>query len=245
MGSKEQSELRILVRPKNYRIQKNSCCKKTNCKKEKESCCAKEEEKNPRRLVDIGLDISTSIVGVALLDAITGDMIKIEAYKLNRTKFKDVWDKAAEVKSALNNTVDTNKYNLQRIFVEEAHMRFTPGFSSAKTLFTLSRFNGIVSYIGYELFGVKPIMINVRTGRKNLGIKINRKDKSKDNKTKIFEAVKKLHPDFPWVQHLAKTGYHKGKMVYDKHNFDMADAYITAASGQIEYPYSKHGNTEK
>jgi len=245
MGSKEQSELRILVRPKNYRIQKNSCCKKTNCKKEKESCCAKEEEKNPRRLVDIGLDISTSIVGAALLDAITGDMIKIEAYKLNRTKFKDVWDKAAEVKSALNNTVDTNKYNLQRIFVEEAHMRFTPGFSSAKTLFTLSRFNGIVSYIGYELFGVKPIMINVRTGRKNLGIKINRKDKSKDNKTKIFEAVKKLHPDFPWVQHLAKTGYHKGKMVYDKHNFDMADAYITAASGQIEYPYSKHGNTEK
>jgi len=124
-------------------------------------------------------------------------------------------------------------------------MRFTPGFSSAKTLFTLSRFNGIVSYIGYELFGVKPIMINVRTGRKNLGIKINRKDKSKDSKTKIFEEVKKLHPDFPWVQHLAKTGHHKGEMVFDKHNFDMADAYVTAASGQIEYPYSKHMTIEK
>jgi len=83
MGAQEQGEIRILDRPENHRIQKNSCCKKTNCKKEKESCCAKEEEKNPRRLVDVGLDISTSIVGVALLDAVTGDMIKIEAYKLN------------------------------------------------------------------------------------------------------------------------------------------------------------------
>jgi len=168
---------------------------------------------------------------------VTGEMIKIKTIRLDKAKFKDIWDKASEIKKSFKSIID-GQCDLKRIFVEQSHMRFTPGFSSAKTLFALSRFNGIVSYIGYELFQVKPMMINVRTGRKKLGIKIDRKDKTKDNKTKIFEAVRLLHPEFPWIQHLAKSGKQKGKMVYDKYNFDMADAYITAAAGQIEYPYT-------
>lgn len=239
MGTEKQRRISVLDFKEDTSLQENPKSKKE--KKTKKNCCKEEKEditSDVRTLVDLGLDISTSIVGIAILNSETRKMVNITYCKLNRTKFKDIWDKSAEVKSVLSKVIDNKKYKVRHIFVEEAHMRFTPGFSSAKTLFLLSRFNGIVSYVGYEMFDVKPIMINVRTGRKNLGIKINRKDKSKDNKTKIFEVVKKMHPDFPWVQHLAKSGKHKGSMVYDKCNFDMADAWITAAAGQVEYPFT-------
>ena len=38
-------------------------------------------------------------------------------------------------------------HDIQKIFIEENLQAFRPGFSSAKTLLTLARFNGIVSYL--------------------------------------------------------------------------------------------------
>jgi hypothetical protein len=141
------------------------------------------------------------------------------------------------MKKMLRQAVDTEKYEVRRIFVEEAAKKFSPGFSSAGTIFALASFNGIVSYLAHELFGVKPQMINVRSARKQLGIKINYKDKTKDTKTKVFEAVVGLNPDFPWEQHVAKTGKRKGQTVYGKHNFDMADAWVICRGGQLIHPY--------
>lgn len=162
----------------------------------------------------------------------------MEAIKLNKARFTDVWDKASHVKEVLAGAFDLTNYRANRVFVEEAAMRFSPGFSSAKTLFSLARFNGIVSYLSHELFDVKPKMINVRSARKKLGIKIDYKDKSKDTKTKVFEAVRKLNPTFTWDQHIAKTGKSKGLLVYGKHNFDMADAWVICRGGQILHPFN-------
>jgi len=184
-------------------------------------------------MVDVGLDISTSIVGVTILNSKTSELISMEAVKLNKARFKDVWDKADHINESLAAAFDLTRYRVNRIFVEEAHMKFTPGFSSAKTLFTLSRFNGIVSYQAHVLFGVKPIMVNVRTARKQLGIKIDRKDKTKSTKDKVFEIVRTMNPGFPWEQHIAKTGHSKGQMIYGKHNFDMADAWVIVKGGAI------------
>jgi len=191
-----------------------------------------DESEDEREIVDIGLDISTSIVGLVVLNATTNDLIKMDAIKLTSKKYSDTWDKGTRVEKELARIVDLEKYVVNHIFVEEAHMKFTPGFSSAKTLFSLACFNGIVSFTAYKLFGVKPKMINVRTARKNLGIKINYKDKSKDTKTKIFEAVKKMNPHFPWAKHVAKGGKKKGQTVWSKHNFDMADAWIICEGGR-------------
>lgn len=191
-----------------------------------------QDDEDEREVVDVGLDISTSIVGLVVLNSVTGDLVSMDAIKLTGKKYSDVWVKATHVENELARIVDMDKYLVNSIFVEEAHMRFTPGFSSAKTLFSLSRFNGIVSFIAYKLFGQKPKMTNVRTARKHLGIKINYKDKTKDTKTKVFEAVKKINPHFPWAQHVAKGGKSKGQTVWSKHNFDMADAWVICEGGR-------------
>ena len=242
MGKKEQRNVRILVRPKNQSVQEAFGVEKEDNGKNWNDFLDEKASRNfegPRQLVDIGLDISTVVVGITILDSNTSELISMEAVKLNKARFKDVWDKADHIHNALTNAFDLVRYKANRIFVEEAHMKFTPGFSSAKTLFTLSRFNGIVSYQAHKLFGVKPIMVNVRTARKILGIKINRKDKSKTTKDKVFEIVRTRNPDFPWEQHIAKTGHSKGQMVYGKENYDISDAWVICKGGQLIYPQKK------
>ena len=58
---------------------------------------------------------------------------------------KDILLKAEIVKSNL--AILDEEYCIEKIFIEENLQAFRPGFSSAKTLMTLARFNGIVSYI--------------------------------------------------------------------------------------------------
>ena len=189
------------------------------------------------RYVDLGLDVSTSIIGYCLLDT-NGVMVKIDKIKMTGVAYKDHYDKARLVKSVFKNQVlDDSSMKIRNIYVEEAHLRFSPGVSSAKTLFSLARFNGVVCEAAYEAFDVKPEQLGVRTARKHLGIKIDTKDKSKTTKDKVFEIVKRMNPNFPWVTHIAKTGKSKGLSVYDKFNYDMADAWVIVAAGQKTNPF--------
>ena len=50
---------------------------------------------------NIGLDISTSNVGVCFLDADTDEILFFESIKLTSTKLENVWQKANEVKLQL------------------------------------------------------------------------------------------------------------------------------------------------
>ena len=63
--------------------------------------------------------------------------------------------------------------------------------------------------------------------------KIDRTDKTKTTKTKVLEIIMTMHPGYPWISHVAKTGKFKNKQVYDKVNEDMADAYIMAKAGPL------------
>lgn len=188
------------------------------------------------KTVDIGLDISTSVVGVVLLNSRTSKMEKMFAIKLTGTKFDDLWSKADYVQSELEREIVNCGFVVKKIYVEENAMAFTKGFSSAGTLFTLAKFNGIVSNDARRMFGCKPKMINVRSARKQLGIKIDTKDKSTDTKTKVFTMVRTLNPTFQWEQHVAKTGKSKGQLVYAKHNCDIADAWVICRGGQLIEP---------
>ena len=53
-------------------------------------------------------------------------------------------------------------------------MGFQKGMSSAATITTLMRFNGIVSYIGRGILIVDPIYISAAHARKLCGIKMQR-----------------------------------------------------------------------
>lgn len=186
----------------------------------------------PDDLVDIGFDVSTSCTGIVLLNSNSGDLIDMLSIKLNTTKLVDVWDKANFVKKFIIENIANKGYKINKIFIEEAHMKFTSGFSSAATIFSLARFNGIVSFMAHELLGPKPTMVNVRTARKLLGINIDHKDKSLSTKEKVLRHVTTMKPNFPWIYHVAKTGKKKGQTVLAKENEDRCDAYVICAGGQ-------------
>lgn len=190
---------------------------------------------NQKIEVDIGLDVSTSVIGVCVLEHKTGKMLSIYPVKLNKAALEDLWDKTTAFEKTLKQNTQAN-WTVKRIFVEDVAKKFSSGFSSAQTIVTLAKMNALACWIAYGVFGVKPTFINVRTARAALGIKIDTKDKTKTTKEKVFEKVLTLQPSFPWLQHTAKTGKHKDALVYDTCNQDMGDAWVACRGGQSTVP---------
>ncbi len=111
--------------------------------------------------------------------------------------------------------------------MEESAKRFSPGFSSAGTIITLAKFNGIMCYLLYKKYGLVPTELNVRTARTKIGLKINTKDKSKTTKQKVLDHVKSINPTFPLIKHKRN-----GMMVESKINEDRADSWVVAEAAR-------------
>ena len=139
----------------------------------------------------LGLDISTSITGATLVDDI-GQVLYCEAWDMrNKNHFPELYDKANFVKGRL---LDLRAmFVIEHVFIEQSLQAFRPGFSSAKTLLTLARFNGIVSYICLDVVGVEPEYISASTARKLNGSKIPRREKAKKV---VLKYVLDNEPDF-------------------------------------------------
>jgi len=167
-------------------------------------------------------------VGICVIESKTGKTLYLDHAQL--TKYTNEYDKADKFDFEWLNL---SQWKVRKVYIEEAAKKFSPGFSSADTIMTLGRFNGILSYLVYRATKVKPIMVNVRSARSKLGIKINYSDKTKSTKQKVFEMVKQLNPSFVWVSHIAKTGQFKGQSVYDKVNEDRSDAWVICRGGQM------------
>lgn len=170
----------------------------------------------------IGLDISTAIIGLCFLDT-NYNLVDLQA--INLKKVKCTFQKSLVVKDRLNEL--RSNYNILEdveISIEEAFQSFSKGFSSAKTLSQLNRFNGIVSYLVYDIFNKNPEYINVNSARKSLGIKIDRKS-DKNTKEQVFEWVKK-EINFNWPEKTLKSGPNKGLVKNDESCYDMSDAYV-------------------
>lgn len=185
--------------------------------------------------VDIGLDVSTSVIGVCVLNHHTGALIDLFPVKLQKASLEDIWDKALDFRLILG-LKHKPEWVVKRVFVEDVAKVFSPGFSSAGTIVTLAKMNALACLIAMDEFKVKPSFVNVRSARSKLGIKIDTKDKTKNTKEKVFEIVLALNPKFPWIQHVAKTGKHAGNLVYDACNQDMGDAWVTCRGGQVLFP---------
>lgn len=123
------------------------------------------------------------------------------------------------------------KYNITKVVIEENLQAFRPGFSSAKTLLSLARFNGIVSYLAQEQFAVQPEFINVNVARKKVGLKIVSKRKGgAPTKEQVFSWVDN-QVNFPWPTKELKSGPRKGQTILEPGCFDAADAYVIAVAG--------------
>lgn len=165
------------------------------------------------------------------MESDTGNLVKLDHIKLNTSKLKTLWDKADEAKNQLKSMFLGMSFS--KIFVEESAKRFAPGFSSADTLFTLAKFNGIISYVAREITGITVTDINVNTARKILGLKIDRTNKSKTTKEKVREQVMLLYPNLPLKTHVAKTGKSKGQVITDKAVEDELDSFVVCKGGLI------------
>ncbi len=177
----------------------------------------------------LGIDISTSITGFAVIA--DGELVFYSSVDLR--KYKNIFDKTIAMKEKLldlfemyqcNNedkmAFGNSDYPIEHIYIEQSLHMFMGGKSSAKTLSTLTRFNGIVSWLAFELFEIRPEFIGASTARKQAGIKVPRGQKAKQV---VLEHLLKTEPAF--------------KIEYTKHgnpkpeSYDRADAIIVAKAG--------------
>ena len=168
----------------------------------------------------LSLDISTSSTGYSIFDE-KGSLLEIDYIGLS--KVKCMYEKANKVRLKLIELKE--KYNIDYIAVEENLQAFRPGLSSAKTLMTLARFNGIVCWICFELFSKKVEYLNVNNARKSVDLKVDRKSKL-NTKDQVKEWVKLKEPNIVWPTKILKSGPNKGKKVELSECYDMADSYV-------------------
>ena len=178
----------------------------------------------------LGIDISTSIVGWCILDKHTGEFVSAGAVDLRKTKC--VYTKATRVFNELK-SLDC-LHQIDYVAIEENLQAFRPGFSSAKTLVSLARFNGMVSLYAHDVFGIIPDFINVNHARKVVGCKIARKSDISTKDQVLMWAKEYITPSSGWPMREMKSGKRKGLVIPHESSYDIADAFVVARSCVID-----------
>jgi len=181
----------------------------------------------------LGVDVSTSITGFAIVA--DGQIVYYDSIDLR--KHKNIFSKTISIKEKIldlyemyqlnNDDVSSvgfgdSKFPIRHIYVEQPFTFFNSGGSSAKTMATLQRFNGIVSWLLYEIFEIEPKFIGATSARKTVGIKVPRGQKAKQV---VLQHLLDNEPAF--------------KIEYTKHgnpkpeSYDRADAIIIAMAGHL------------
>jgi len=122
----------------------------------------------------LGLDISTSITGYTILDY-EGEILACN--HIDMRKEKNFFNKIQMVNARLEDLLVD--YDIEHVYIEQSLQSFRSGFSSAQTLSLLSKINGIVSWLCYNLFGGEPNYLAATSARKLCGIKIPKGQKAK------------------------------------------------------------------
>lgn len=172
----------------------------------------------------LGLDISTSITGFTVIGD-SGDVFLCSYIDLK--KCENVFEKARKVEEKLKEIFV--KYSIKQIWIEESLQMFSSGMSSAKTLATLTKFNGIVSWIAWDHFQVQPQYIAAVSARKEIGLTVSKGQKGKD------VVMKHMLDNEPWfVVERGRTEKIK------PHFYDMADSFVVAKAGFLRCTKAKN-----
>tara|TARA_R110002124_G_scaffold107574_2_gene260056 strand:+ start:313 stop:867 length:555 start_codon:yes stop_codon:yes gene_type:complete len=177
----------------------------------------------------LGVDVSTSITGFAIV----ADEQLVYYGSIDLRKYKNVFDKTIAIKEKIldlyemyqcNNDdsmrMGNSDYPIEHIYVEQPFTFFNSGGSSAKTMATLQKFNGIVSWLLFEIFEIRPEYVGATAARKHAGIKVPRGQKAKKV---VLEHLLETEPAF--------------KIEYTSHgnpkpeSYDRADAIVVAKAG--------------
>ena len=169
----------------------------------------------------LGLDISTSIVGVAVID----ERRLVLSAHWDISKADTLFTKAEAIGAELWQI--RNEYNIEHVFVETALKKFIPGRSRADTLMKLAKFNGIVSWMCYDSFNIEPKYLNVNSARSLYGLSFARGTKGPLRKKMVIEAVIEKEKN-AFTYEMARGGKN-----YKKGTDDRADAIVIARAGEF------------
>ena len=124
------------------------------------------------------------------------------------------------------------QYKIEKVYVEQSLQSFRSGFSSAQTLSLLSKINGIISWLCYNIFHGSPVYIAATSARKACGIKVPKGKKAKE------VALQFVLDNVPTFE-IEYTRYGNPKAGYA----DRSDSYVIAKAGWIsEYQKTKDSN---
>lgn len=188
----------------------------------------------------LGLDVSTSITGVTIVDR-DNQIVHTEYWNLK--KHKDFFSKSLEAKIRIQDLFhrfgghpDNEDDEIESIYIEQSLQSFRSGFSSAKTLSTLARFNGVISWLCYDTFNIKPEYIAASSARKLNGIKIPKGEKAKEV---VLQYLLDNEPSF-------KVEYTKYNNV-KAHYYDISDSIIVARAGlrKVQDAEKENKNSER
>jgi|TARA_R110000851_G_scaffold219581_1_gene372317 hypothetical protein len=163
------------------------------------------------------------MVGVALIDQDSRSLLKSEAWDIS--KCDSLYEKAELIGSCLYEL--RSDYDINHVFIETALKKFMPGRSRADTIIKLAKFNGIVSWICFECYDMRPTFINVNTARTLYGLSFPRGTKGPQRKKMVIEAVvDKEKTNFKYEMARGNKNYKRG-------TDDRADAVVIARAGEF------------
>ena len=191
----------------------------------------------------LGLDVSTSNVGICLMDSeASQDVRSLLAMAIPMSKIKGLYAKSCAIQSVLH---DINQHHdVDLIVIEESLQAFRSKMSSAKTISTLNRFNGIVSFISRSIFNVPVCLGNVISVRKSVGLTIDKKS-DLNTKEQVLCWVKQRAEmqSFNWPTKILKSGPRKGEKIDEPFCFDIADAFVMSLWGCTQLKIEDIDNT--
>lgn len=137
----------------------------------------------------LGLDVSTSVVGVSIVDDSSGKIVPIVLDHIDLGKCESFWEKVDVVTTYLKALKEKSEAaGIAHVGVEEALIGFRPGMSSAQTITTLVAFNAVIRHVMRQLFEMDPHAVPAATARKKAGVKVSSKAKTgKSVKDQVFE----------------------------------------------------------
>ena len=161
----------------------------------------------------LGLDISTSCIGISIFDE-EGKLMTLSFIKL---KSDTLFEKMDEFIVFMEEN-EYDKFLIKNLAIEEPLKVFKGKFSNADTIQKLTAMNYMVSFWCYKNYSLTPTHWNVQTVRKIAFPDLNLPKKEVNKKHKVWEKVMEKEPQINWI-------YSKRTHKLSTENYDMADAY--------------------
>jgi hypothetical protein len=171
----------------------------------------------------LGLDVSTSVVGVTILNQ-NFDVILMT--HVNLGKIKEFWAKVDHIHNEIEKLFSS--YQITETYIEEPANRFSAGMSSSHTINTLIKFNALVSW-KVRSVSKEPHHVTAAEARKKCGMVLHRVSKvGVSHKQQVFDQITGKGG---LLQNVTIPRTKTGKV--DQTFYDEIDSYVIARTGVL------------